>query len=169
MSSNSGLKSMSSKKPTDESGKLSHEANKKPAEACEKLAYTYCHQSLTQLARHNRVQLIWVPGHEDIVGNETAEQLARTGSEHPFAGPEPACGISVGVSKKAVRDWMNRNHKKILGIHNWTQTGTRTYIRALCQKNEGSLEIKQRPTKMGGRTTYRTLSPQRAPFQIGID
>jgi hypothetical protein len=53
-----------------------------------------------------------VPGHEDIVRNETADQLARTGSEHPSIGPEPACGISVGVAKKAVRDWTNRNHKK---------------------------------------------------------
>jgi hypothetical protein len=71
-----------------------------------------CHQSLIQLAKHNRVQLIWVPGHEDIVGYETANQLARTGSEHPFTGPEPACGISIGVAKKAARDWTNRNHKK---------------------------------------------------------
>jgi ribonuclease HI len=43
-----------------------------------------CRQSLTQLASHNRVQLIWVPGHEGIVGNETADQLAKTGSDHPF-------------------------------------------------------------------------------------
>jgi ribonuclease HI len=62
-----------------------------------------CHQSLMQLARHNRVKLIWVPGHEGIVGKETGDQLARTGSEHPFIGPEPAFGISVGVAKKAVR------------------------------------------------------------------
>jgi hypothetical protein len=32
--------------------------------------------------------------------------------EHPFTGPEPPCGISIGVAKKAVRDWANRNHKK---------------------------------------------------------
>jgi hypothetical protein len=69
-----------------------------------------------------------VPGHEGIDGNETADQLARTGSEHPFTGPEPACGISIGVAKKAVRDWMKVNHKKILGIHNWTQTCKGTYI-----------------------------------------
>jgi hypothetical protein len=46
-----------------------------------------------------------------MVGNETADQLARTGSEYPFVGPEPACGISIGIAKKAVRDWTNGNHK----------------------------------------------------------
>jgi hypothetical protein len=51
-----------------------------------------------------------VPGHVDIVGNETADLLARIGSEHPFTGPEPACGIPIGVAKRAVRDWTNRNH-----------------------------------------------------------
>jgi hypothetical protein len=53
-----------------------------------------------------------MPGHEGIVGNGTADLLARTGYEHPFIGPEPACGISVGVAKKAVRNWTNRNYKK---------------------------------------------------------
>jgi hypothetical protein len=83
-----------------------------------------CHQSLTQLAKYNRVQLIWVPGYEGIVGNEMADQLARKGSEHPFIGPEPACGISIGVAKKAVRDLTNINHKKILGTYNCTETGS---------------------------------------------
>jgi hypothetical protein len=40
------------------------------------------------------------------------KRLSRTGSEHPFTGPEPTCGILIGVAKKAVRDWTNRDRKK---------------------------------------------------------
>jgi hypothetical protein len=66
----------------------------------------------TQLAEHNKVQLIWVPGQEGIEGNEVADQLTKLGSEGPFIGPEPACSISMGIAKTAVRDWTNRDHKK---------------------------------------------------------
>jgi hypothetical protein len=71
-----------------------------------------CYQTLMELANHNRVQLVWVPGHEGIAGNETADQLPKTGSEYPFIGPEPACGISMGVAKKAIRDWTTTTRKK---------------------------------------------------------
>jgi hypothetical protein len=63
-----------------------------------------CLQSTMQLAKHNRVHLLWVPGHEDTDWNETACQLAKQGSELPFVGPEPACGISIAADKKAARD-----------------------------------------------------------------
>jgi ribonuclease HI len=126
-----------------------------------------CHQSLIQLAKHNRLQLIQLPSHEGTAGNETADQLARTGSENPLTGLEPACGISTGVAKKVVRDWMNRYRKNIGNPQ--LDSGKGTYTRTLCQKNEGSVEVKQRPIKMGGRTIYRTLSPKRTPFQTGID
>jgi hypothetical protein len=53
-----------------------------------------------------------VLGHKCIVGNEMGDQLARTGFEHLFTGPEPASGISIGVAKKVVRDWTNENHRK---------------------------------------------------------
>jgi hypothetical protein len=103
-----------------------------------------CHQSLMQLAKHNIVQLIWVPGHEGVVGKETANQLAKLGSECPFIGPKPACSVSVGVAKKAVGDWTNRDHKQTLGILN------RTHTRTLCQKNGGTVKTKQKSVTVGG-------------------
>jgi hypothetical protein len=39
-----------------------------------------------------------------------------------------------------------------MGIHNWTQIGKGTYMRTLCQKNKGSVEIKHTPIKMDSRT-----------------
>jgi hypothetical protein len=39
-----------------------------------------------------------------------ADQLA--GSEHLLTVPEPACGLSIGVPMKAVRDWNSRKHKE---------------------------------------------------------
>jgi hypothetical protein len=53
-----------------------------------------------------------VPGHEGVAGNETADQLAKIGSEHSFIVPEPACGISMGGAIKAIRDWTTMSHEK---------------------------------------------------------
>jgi hypothetical protein len=32
--------------------------------------------------------------------------------------------------------------QRTLGIHNWTESGKATYTRTLCQKNEGSVEVR---------------------------
>jgi Ribonuclease HI len=41
-----------------------------------------CHQFLVKLAENNRIQLVWVPGHMGIDGDERAEELVRQGSLH---------------------------------------------------------------------------------------
>jgi hypothetical protein len=58
--------------------------------------------------------------------------LGRAGSDHPLIGPEPACGIAIGVAKKAVRDWMSRKHQEY-----WEFL---TGLRQAKGKNEGSVK-----------------------------
>jgi len=70
-----------------------------------------CHQSLLKLAEHNRVQLVWVPGHMRNDGNEIADYLARESSSYPLRGPEHALGISVKVARGVIGDWTNRKHE----------------------------------------------------------
>jgi hypothetical protein len=65
-----------------------------------------------KLAEHNRIQLVWVPGHIGIDGNVIADQLARQGSSHPLTGPEPALGMSAKVGREVIRDWMSRKHEE---------------------------------------------------------
>jgi hypothetical protein len=50
----------------------------------------------------------------------------------------------------------------------WTQTGKVTYIRALCQNNEGSVEIKQRPIKMDGRLFTGHCHLKGHLFKLGL-
>jgi hypothetical protein len=88
-----------------------------------------CRQTLVTLAEHKRVQLVWVQGHKGIEGNETADQLAKRGSLHPLIGPEPACGISERVAKRAIRDWVCREHQKY-----WQSTPEQTHARNVIPK-----------------------------------
>jgi len=67
---------------------------------------------MVKLADHNRFQLVWVPGHIGIDGNEIADQLARESSSHPLIGPEPALGISPKVARGVIRDWTSRRHEE---------------------------------------------------------
>jgi len=60
-----------------------------------------CLELLQELALNNDLTIMWVPGHEGIVGNETADALARKGSENKFIGPEPS---KFATSRKGSRN-----------------------------------------------------------------
>jgi hypothetical protein len=115
------------------------------------------------LAKHNKSSTDTGAAPRGDVANETADQLAKLGTECPLTGPEPASGISVGVAKKATETI------KTLGVLNRTPTGKGTRTRSLWQKNHGTVKTIQKPVTVDDRTTYRTVSPTRTPFQNTVD
>lgn len=51
----------------------------------------------------NTVQVMWLPGHTGVEGNEKADGLAKASASTPFIGPEPAFGISKQSIRTAVK------------------------------------------------------------------
>ena len=49
-------------------------------------------------------------GHENILGNERADELAKKGAVTPFTGPEPVLDLQYSVVKRAIGDWIERKH-----------------------------------------------------------
>ena len=67
-----------------------------------------CLECLSELATHNSVQLVWVPGHEGFSGNERADELTKKGADTPFTGPEPVFGLPYSVVKRLDREETHR-------------------------------------------------------------
>ncbi|CAH2218216.1 jg4479 [Pararge aegeria aegeria] len=66
-----------------------------------------CRQFLNTLAFTNRVILRWVPGHKGIIGNEKADELAKTGALQKQIGPEPVCGKPKSLAQLTLQTYCN--------------------------------------------------------------
>lgn len=65
-----------------------------------------------------------MPGHKTIGDTETSNRLVKQESELASIREENACGISVGVAKKAVYEELDQQRTQHeLRRRNWTQTG----------------------------------------------
>jgi len=60
---------------------------------------------LQLLSVHNKLRLLWVPGHCDFEGNEKADLLAKQASASSFTGPEPVFGLSITTLRTNLRKW----------------------------------------------------------------
>jgi hypothetical protein len=69
-----------------------------------------CWSALQNLSQSNVVELVWVPGHLGIEGNEKADELARTGSGTPLCGPEPCLPIPAKMVQFQTKEWATKTH-----------------------------------------------------------
>lgn len=51
------------------------------------------YEALNELALTTKVEIIWVPSHSGIEGNEKADELAKIGAMSKFTGPEPVMSL----------------------------------------------------------------------------
>lgn len=71
------------------------------------------YEGLNKLAQLNKVDLLWVPGHSGVDGNERADALARKGALSTPIGAEPIIGTpysSIRKKIKIIRETAFNNH-----------------------------------------------------------
>lgn len=61
-----------------------------------------CKHRIHRLSMNNDLHIMWVPGHIGVEGNEVADELARSGSNQRFYGPEPCLGIAKATVYRAI-------------------------------------------------------------------
>ena len=56
---------------------------------------------------------VWVPGHNNVPGNELANELARQAAASEFIGFEPVFGISSNTAQNTILSWASSGHRNL--------------------------------------------------------
>ena len=71
-----------------------------------------CVSILNQVAQSNQLDLIWLPSHSGIQGNETADELATTAYVLEVMGQDPAPPIALSYIKSIAKEWVNEQARQ---------------------------------------------------------
>ena len=78
------------------------------------------------MARYSRITLIWVKGHGETIGNNTADILAKAGTRMTILDIDQFCGVPLAVIKKQILDYCF-----ISAQERWSQEHTCSIARLL--------------------------------------
>jgi ribonuclease HI len=106
-----------------------------------------CHQTLTALATHNTVKVMWVPGHEGHWGNERADQLAKEGTSRDT--------ISIGYVPQSFIKQKIKTKTTAQDAAEWTIKGHRHSSLTLGNTNQEQRIIKELHKFQNNRLNYR--------------
>jgi hypothetical protein len=80
---------------------------------CKTKLLSECRKALGTIGRHCKVEVLWVPGHMGVSGNELAGELAKAGANTSPIGPEPFVPITPSTAIVEIKTWGYAQHSKI--------------------------------------------------------
>ena len=93
------------------------------ATACVSHLISITRDTLNILGSKANLTLSWVPGHQDIAGNERADQLANLGSNERPIGPEPFISFSDAVMENEITTHFHKQHIARYKKHTYSDKG----------------------------------------------
>lgn len=92
-------------------------------------------EALNKIALSNKVNLLWVPSHSGIKGNEKADELAKNGAKSSLRGPEPSMSIPFSYHKLKITNLLEE-----ASYNHWTNTPN-------CRQAKNCIRINKKNSK----------------------